>query len=231
MDVEIRRDSLGWDVVNWGRGLNYLDRMLPEDLTGYQCLELGCGGHNGGLSLWLAHKGAQVICSNVGAITDTTRELHHKHGCAEHIFYEQLDATDLPYQNKFDLIVFKSMLGGIVRDRPLDVAERVIVQIQGALKPGGSLLFMENMGGTALHRIMRRCFVRWGNSWRYLTLEELLGLCGMSDNYHYRTFGSLGCFGPNERLRRWLGHVDGLLDPLLPEAGHYIFCAGVERPR
>jgi len=44
------------------------------------------------------------------------------------------------------------------------------------LKPGGWLLFAENLKGSMLHRLLRKTFVRWANYWRYLVYRKDLDL-------------------------------------------------------
>lgn len=73
------------------------------------------------------------------------------------ITYQDIDATQIPYENEFDIIVFKSIIGGIGRNDNKEIQQLVFNQIYKALKPGGQLLFAENLSASPLHRF----FSKW----------------------------------------------------------------------
>ena len=52
---KIIRDSIGWDIVNWSKSINYLNKNL--DLKNInEALELGGGENSGGYSLFFSFK-------------------------------------------------------------------------------------------------------------------------------------------------------------------------------
>src|SRR5688572_9343259 len=106
------KDIIQWDVKSWSAAIDYWEKEINWNLIN-DCLELG--GREGGLSLWLALKGKNVICSDLSEVRNTAEGLHKKYSLAN-IIYEDIDATDIPYENHFDLIVFKSIMGGIGRN-------------------------------------------------------------------------------------------------------------------
>jgi SAM-dependent methyltransferase len=222
----LREDIVGWDVVNWSRALDYWESTLDLELAGCRALELGCGG-NGGVSLWLATKGCKVTCSGYQGVEDAARTAHRAYGVEHLIRYETIDACAIPFREAFDLVCYKSVLGRIVQDGSLQVGRDVVAQIRQALKPGGRLLFAENLASTRLHHALRQ---RWGtgkNHWRYFTIEELVGLHAGFTTFEYATFGLTGCLGRTERQRRLLGRLDGRwLDGMVPDRWHYIM-AGI----
>jgi SAM-dependent methyltransferase len=222
----LREAVVGWDVVNWSRALGFWESTSGLDLARCHALELGCGG-NGGISLWLAAKGCRVLCSGYQGVDEAARAAHRAHGVERRIEYATLDACAIPYREAFDLVCYKSMLGRIAGDGSLSAARGVIDQIRLALKPGGRLLFAENLASSGLHRVLRR---RWGagkNRWRYFTIEELVELHAGFTAFEYTTFGSTGCLGRTEGQRRLLGRLDGhLLDRIVPARWHYIM-AGI----
>jgi len=68
-------------------------------------------------------------------------EIHQKYNRGQLITYETIDATQIPYLNHFDIIAFKSILGGIGRnDRP-ELKKKAVDEIHKALKENGILLF------------------------------------------------------------------------------------------
>lgn len=224
------RDVVGWDVVNWSRAPAFWDRHLPASLEGATALEIGCG-RRGGVSLWLAARGARVVCSDHRPPAASARELHARHGLDDAITYETLDARDLPdrYRGRFDVVAYKSVLGGVVRGGSLEDARRVVAGLHGALRPGGVLLLAENLTATPLHRAARRRFGGGARAWRYFTVDEMVALHAPFRTFLYTTGGVLGCFGRTERQRGLLGRLDRrVLDRRVPAGWHYLL-AGVAR--
>lgn len=220
MDKQLVADIIQWDVRNWSAALDYWERNV--DWYGvHNCLELG--GRDGGLSLWLALKDLHVVCSDVDDNRTRAQSYHQKHSFAGSIEYAVIDALDIPYENQFDLIAFKSVLGGVGRDGRKDRQQQAVDQIHKALKPGGQLLFMENLVASPLHSFVRRKFVRWGNSWRYVTLSEMREFLHNFKNLRMGTTGVLGTFGRTERQRDVLARVDqALLNRLTPARWQYL---------
>lgn len=184
------------------------------------CLDLG--GKDGGLSLWLALKGNRVICSDLKSPEDIASKLHSKYEYSGTISYEAIDATNIPYKEKFDTIVFKSILGGIGSFGKNELKQTVINEIYKALKPGGQLLFAENTEGSLFHKVLRKTFVSWGNRWNYLTYEEIKPLFSEFSQLDFIMTGFLGTFGRTEKQRKILGKIDKLIEPLIPRSKRYI---------
>ncbi len=209
-----------WDVVNWSRALPLWRAALPDDPGGLRALELGA--RRGGLSLWLASLGMHVDCTDVGDPRDAAAPLHARHALSGRIEYRALDATALPAQPHYDVVAFKSILGAIAD--PGDPAPRreALRRMHAALRPGGVLLFAENLAGSSLHRALRRRFVPWARTWCYLEIDELETELGHFADARWRTHGFLGAFGRSESQRRLLGQLDTLLAPLLPPSQRYL---------
>jgi SAM-dependent methyltransferase len=225
---DLLTDVIGWDVMNWSLALNFWQSQLTVDWPSCHVLELGCGD-NGSLSLWFALQKSSVICSGYQGVPHKTKLTHQKYAAANRIAYETIDARSISYRSMFDLVVFKSMLGGIVRDGPLSIAEHVLEEIFLALKPGGALLFVENLRSTMFHQVMRKKYGAGWNKWRYFTIEEIRNLCACYHTFQYATFGFLGCFGKTENQRVVLGKIDRVLArSILPPSCNYII-AGIAR--
>ena len=145
-----------WDVVNWAKAIRFWEDKI-DFKTDFKCLELG--SNRGGLSLWLGMKGVDVICSDLENPQSIAKALHGKYEQLK-INYEAINALEIPYENEFDLIVFKSVLGGASRGGNQGNKQLVMDQIYKALKPGGKLLFAENLMASDLHQFFRKQFVK-----------------------------------------------------------------------
>ncbi|MFN4881619.1 MAG: SAM-dependent methyltransferase [Bacteroidota bacterium] len=224
MTKELTKDIIQWDVKSWSKALSYWDSKVEWNKIQHS-LELG--GREGGLSLWLALKGKSVVCSDLKDVQKTAEQLHKRHHVSTWITYQDIDATNIPYEEYFDLIVFKSIIGGIGRNDNYKNQHKVFKEIYKALKPGGKLLFAENLAASAVHRRLRKRFVQWGSSWRYVSLDEMKEFLSDFSYYDIKTTGLLGTFGRTERQRNVLSAVDDLvLNKICPDRWKYI-CYGI----
>jgi len=217
-------EIIGWDVVNWSQALAFWGSRvrLPETAS---CLELGCGV-NSSLTLWLAMRGHTVVCSDDGGVPESVRATHRRHGIADRVTYADVDARAIPYKNCFDVIAFKSVLGGVVREAPAAVTPEVMRSVHNALKPGGVLLFAENLTSTPLHHFARQHFMGRRSTWHYFALAQIEQMLSPFRSFEMTTFGFLGCFGRSEAQRRFLGKLDrSLLDKVVPARWHYVAAA------
>jgi SAM-dependent methyltransferase len=217
------RDVLEWDVVNWSVALRIWESYLPA--APCRCLEIGsCSGK---LSLWLASKGHHVVCSDRTEPDQSVQAMHESHGVAAKIEYRAVDATDIPCTDRFDVIVFKSVLGRIWALRGTEGLRRAAGEMHKALKPNGLLLFAENLRATKLHMFCRTRLAGFNESvWKYPTLQEMLALLADFANVDYRLAGVLGAFGRSETQRTVLGLFDKAIAPLTPKSWRYVM-AGV----
>lgn len=218
------KDIIQWDVKSWYKALSYWESNIVWDKV-QNGLELG--GREGGLSLWLALKGKTVVCSDLKEVKETAERLHLQYDITSLITYQDIDATDIPYENYFDIIVFKSIIGGIGRNDNLEIQQKVFDEIYKALKPGGKLLFAENLKASSFHQRVRKRFVNWGSSWRYVSINEMREFLKDFSSCEIKTTGIFGTFGRNERQRNLLSTMDRLiLNKICPENWKYI-CYGI----
>ena len=213
------KDILAWDIRNWSRALKYWEKFV-QPTKKLKCLELGA--HKGGISLWLASKGHEVVCSDIDDVNEEVKKFHKQFQMNGTISYEKIDATSIPYENYFDIIILKSVLGGVGRQANTDKVHLAIAEIHKALSSGGVFLFAENLNGTKLHVIIRESVKTWvKNNWNYLKLKDIKNLFKKFKEFNYKTTGFLGAFGFYEPIRNIFGVFDALLN-FLPGNWHYI---------
>ena len=213
-------DVIQWDVRSWGRALSMWDVWVPE-IRGGRVLDIGA--RDGGISLYWALRGAAVVCSDLVAPTGTARQLHERYGVGGRVTYASVDATRMPFADaQFDVVSFKSVLGGIGGTRAYEGQLQAVTEICRVLKPGGRLLFAENTTASALHRLLRRRFVTWAGRWRYLSPQELGDLLACFEDVDLRFTGVLATLGRTERQRGALSTIDTAIERFVPDDWKYI---------
>ena len=232
MEKELINDIIGWDIVNWSKSFKFWDKYIDIKNKDYKCLELGA--REGGLSLWLALNDNSVICSDISYTDqqdelDKTIALHKKHNCDHKITYEAIDATNIPYENTFDIVVFKSVLGGVSDQIPESLEQEAVNEIYKSLKPGGKVLFIENLEGSFLHMFARKMFVSWGSKWNYLKLRDIVSMFSSYKSLNYKTVGFFGAFGKTENQRQLYGKIDTLIERLIAKSNRYVMIGIAEK--
>lgn len=218
MENKLKRDIIGWDIENWSRAIPFWENFGHLKIGDHKCLELGA--HGGGISLWFALNKKQVVCSNLQIPDQKTQRVHYEYNCHSNIDYEAIDATNIPYDNHFDFVAFKSILGGITGEDNHQLKIKAINEIHKSLKPGGRLLFAENLNASIFHKILRRCFGT--KNWNYLKIDDIDDVFSSFSKVHYTTVGFFGCFGRNEFQRILFGKLDQSIDWILPKKSRYI---------
>lgn len=206
-----------WDVRTWSRALPIWQRAIDARRPANA---LAIGEREGGLSLWLAKQGIQVLCTDLGPFPPATRALHEAHGVPSLITYGQQDAThlDLP-DATFDLVIFKSVIGALGSK---EKQTRAIAEMHRVLRPGGVLLFAENLAGTWMHAWLRSRFVKWEHYWRYLQWPGDLDLFDRFAHKKVRTTGLLAGLGRTEGQRGLLARIDSVLCTMTPRTWHTV---------
>lgn len=211
-------DAIAWDVANWSRALRYWEREAALSDAPLKCLEVGAQG--GGLSVWLALRGHAVVCSDFQKLPLGAKTLAERHHVKHRIRFEDIDATRIPYESTFDIIAFKSILGGIGLDGAIERQRAAVASMYRALRPGGRLLFAENLTASPLHALFRRRYRRWGARWRYVTIDEMRSFLNPFSRVRLDSSGFFGAFGRSEQQRQVLSVLDRVT--IVPAAWHYI---------
>lgn len=218
---ETIREIIEWDTRNWSRALTFWGRHTRQDLSGVQALEIGSG--NGGLSLWIALQGGHCLCTDVSGPRPQAMVKHQRYGISGQIRYEALDATTMTYENTFDVVLFKSVLGGIGRQDGKDRQQAAMKAIFRALKPGGELFFAENLAASPIHQLFRRRCTAWGGYWRYVSLAEMASFTAPFSKVEMAVCGCMGAFGRTERQKRLLGALDRIIiERIVPAKWRYL---------
>jgi ubiquinone/menaquinone biosynthesis C-methylase UbiE len=205
-----------WDVATWSRSVSLWERHLPAELDGSRALEVGA--RNGGLSLYLAEKGATVVCSDLTDPEERARPGHERWGVAGRIEYRQADTTSLPFEDEsFELVAFKSVLGAL---STAEAQARAMAELRRVLRPGGRLLWAENLAASRLHRLLRKR-LPWASYWRYPSLAEWHEWTAGFTECHLATAGITAALGRSERQRRLLARLDGVLETVTPRGWRY----------
>jgi 2-polyprenyl-3-methyl-5-hydroxy-6-metoxy-1,4-benzoquinol methylase len=228
----IMRDSIGWDFENWKQSIHFFEKHIKLEKS-MKVLELGAGASSGGYSHYLASKGINVICSDFPEVYESAIHFHKKARLERNISYQGINALNISYKNEFDVIIFKSILGGIGRWGDLSKFEDVIDNVYKALKPQGYMLFAENLKSTFIHEIFRNIFGNGKKGWTYINLEEYENIVKKYfSTYNMDTTGFLGCFGQTEFQRSILGKIDQkIFKNIIPKKFNYIlFCSAQKAP-
>ena len=218
------KEYLAWDVQTWSEPLYYWQNIISQIDT-KQKIALELGANKGGLSLWLSRNGFESICSDYNSDLKNAKEHHANH--VGNISYQDLDASNLPFENHFDIIIFKSVLGGVSRNNP-ELLNQTFGSIYKALKPNGILLFAENTKASFLHQMARRYFVSWGKSWRYLSFREIEKNLRVFEEFEIRSTGFLCAFCTSNKLKTLVYPLDKIISKFLPKSNRYV-CYGMAK--
>jgi len=214
------KEIIQWDIKSWSKSLDFWEKNI-DWTTVENGLELGAG--KGGLALWLALKGKKVVCSDIKGVQETAKKLHNQYHVKNLIVYEDIDGTNIPYENYFDIIVFKSIAGGVGSNDNIEKQQQFFKEMHKALKPGGKLLFAENLIASPLHQKLRKKFIPWGNLWRYISLDETKSFLADFSSYKLKTTGVVATFGRSEKQRSFLSVFDRLIfNNICPKSWKYI---------
>lgn len=167
MNKKKLKDIINWDVYTWKEILPYWERQLiNHDKSTTVCIEIGA--REGGISLWMALNGFKITCSDNYYDLEDAKKLHAKYKVIENIIYKKVDLLDWKEEQKYDVIIVKSVFGALQNEIAIKEA---VNNIYMNLKKGGILFFAENSKSTFFHQKLRKKFTDWGNIWFYFDEE------------------------------------------------------------
>lgn len=215
-----------WDVLNWSQLLKYWQPIIEELPRDSKVLAIG--ERNGGLSLWLALLGFDVVCTDISDATQEAIALHKKHNVVHRIEYKKYDVVnDSINPEQYDIVIAKSVIGGLKSDRSnpstrsFEVQKKAVDNIHRLLKPRGYFFSAENMkGGTVVS--MMRGSKNTANTWRYLSYQELKQLFGEYSLVQTKTFGILPTLFSVGTLNKFAHFLNKNLLNVMPASSKYI---------
>jgi len=219
-------DIIEWDIPNWSRLLTYWEPILEKLPANSRILAFG--ERNGGLSLWLALQGFRVECTDRVRPTDAAIEMHKRYNVADKISYASFDVVNNPgAPDQYDLIIAKSVIGGIKSDykdsttRNSDTRKAAVQNIHNLLKPGGYILFAENIRGSVLLHQVRKMLGKQ-KGWYYFSMSDLRDLFSGFRNVNIKTFGVIPTVSKNSSVNGVLFALNKYLLNWLPPSFKYI---------
>jgi len=111
----------------------------------------------------------------------------------------------------------------------INLQQKAINELYRILKPGGYLLFAENLKGSYLHQIVRKKFIKWGRKWKYPKINELEKMVDKFSYVNKKTYGVISLFGRNEKQRAYLSFFDKILTIITPKRWRYILFAACKK--
>jgi ubiquinone/menaquinone biosynthesis C-methylase UbiE len=149
--------------------------MLASNLPfeGQRILE--AGAHEGGLSLFAVEAGGRAVCSDRQHAYSAAQTVLHR-AWDVHPQHVTADVCDLPFRsNSVDIVMLKSVLGGIIATGGALAAQSSFLSIHRVLRSGGAIVILEQLEGDPLSRRIRRTLFPHRH-WHYFTPPELLAL-------------------------------------------------------
>ncbi len=224
MENNLLTDIIQWDVKNWGKAIPFWQPYLKNLENGKAA---AFGEREGGLSLWLALNGCYVECSDYNSLDETPLELHVKHSVSKSINYSKQDITSTLFpDNYFDVVMFKSVIGTLNNK---ERQQKALDEMHRILKPGGYLLFAENLEATRLHQYARNKFTNWGHRWRYLKWNEMNAMLSKFSKNKKKSTGFFATFGRSEGQRKFLSRIDWLINPVIPKSWKYVLISACKK--
>jgi ubiquinone/menaquinone biosynthesis C-methylase UbiE len=212
------KDIIQWDVKNWKNALPFWEAHFSIK-PGMRVLALG--ERQGGLSLYFAKMGCEVVCTDYKEPLDEARKMHAAYGVSDRITYESIDMRNIDFADgSFDIVVFKSVLGALKSE---ENQSKAISEIQRVLKKDGALLFAENALASRLHNYMRKKFVNWTGTWRYVSDAEFESWKKRFSKTYSKKTGLVALIGRTEKQRNFLGALDVVFTPISPKSWRYIY--------
>ena len=208
-----------WDIKTWKKAFTYWEKNIQWDKISH-ALEIG--SRNGGPTWWIANKGIIIDCTDRLEVQKNAFVEHLKRGGNKNISYFDLDVLELEEIEKYDLVICKSVLGGVGHRGKTERIEDAINRIYRSLKPGGVFLFAENLVSSPIHVLLRRTMTKWGNAWNYLTEEQIHQMTSQFESKEIQTTGFIAAFGRNEKQRNTLAKIDQILLPIIPKKWNYL---------
>jgi len=168
-------DCCGWNRRTWADAVSFAVSSLPKDLRGKTVLEIGAGKYSS-IAPAFAAMGAEVFCSYYGQPREAIengrlRTVSEKYGIGK-ISLLELDIHRPT--GVYDVIVLKSVLGGICRGGDYAKICGIIRGLMEHLSDDGVIVTLDN-GHIGPFIKLSGMLGAGRNRWTYFKREELLG--------------------------------------------------------
>lgn len=220
------QDIIEWDVLNWSQLIEYWQPIIETLPANSRVLAIG--ERNGGLSLWLALQGFDVVCTDIKETTDKAKALHKQYNVAHKIQYKTFDViNDTLEAEQYDVVIAKSVIGGLktvrtdAATRSFDTQQKAVDHIHRLLKPGGYFFSAENLQGGFITRTIRS-LTNKNNGWRHLSIHEIKTLFRAFTLVETKTFGILPTFFSGGIRNRCMFFINKNLLSFMPASSKYI---------
>jgi hypothetical protein len=203
------KKGIGWSRCSWSQPLRLFFKKSKKPLRVNNSLEIGAGeyGTMAGLLDEVSNniKIGYYKC-DINALNLKLKTLNINHKC-DYVDINQIDG-------KYDLIILKSVLGGVfLKDSPsgLEGMNQLIQRIiKDSLNEGGILLTIDN-GKSFFEGALNKAGLR-KYDWRYFNESDFV------DYHEQYSFGFLSCFSFETRIGvigRWIDNIACSLDMIL----------------
>lgn len=213
-------------MPNWSELIRHWQPIL--DTLPRSSKVLAIGERNGGLSLWLALLGFDVVCSDLKEPTEAAIALHKKYSVAHKIQYKQFDVVNSTEDEaQYDIVIAKSVLGGLKAiktksaTRNFSVQQQAVQNINQLLVTGGYFFSAENLQGGRLTKWLRRISKK-DKGWRHLSYKELGDLFIGFTLVQIKTFGILPTLFSNSGLNACIYFFNKYVLSFAPNESRYI---------
>jgi hypothetical protein len=231
----LMEDCTGWNRKIWADALEFAVSGLPGDLHGKTVLEIGAS-RSSTLAPLFSSMGADVICSCYGPLKVDIEDGQLRTICGRYGLRQagiiEMNAYDI--SDVYDLIVLKSVLGGICRNNDYAAIRSLVSRMADHLTESGRIITLDN-GYIKPLESLRRVLGTGGHSWTYIQKDRLRDT--LSD-FHVtiRGFGLLNCMSAAsilgakfEVINDAVHTVDGFISRLFRSEGRAVLATVIAR--
>lgn len=210
-------DCSGWNRKLWADAVEFALERISNKFQGLSALEIGAGEFSSLAPIFKSHN-VDIICSYYGADnrerirSGNLRRVQKKHAIGD-IPLSNQDAFDL--KGKYDLIILKSVLGGLARGEDYQRIKDIIDGILSHLNEGGLLISIDNQSNPFAN-CFRKKFGAGKNLWTYLDRDRFSTLVQdrivFQKGFGYVNFAHFNIRGYNlEYVNNFLYYVDKVI--------------------
>jgi hypothetical protein len=167
-------DCCGWNRKTWADAVEFALGALPYDLSGKLVIEVGAS-EKSSLAPIFAARNAHVVCSYYNKPPGfIERPLHRL--CVKYKLHDipTIDANVMALPGRYDVIVMKSVLGGVFRNNDYEGLSALMRRlVLNNLNPQGTILSFDNGYINAFHKLRHKHHSGGGVSWTYLKRDKL----------------------------------------------------------